>query len=180
MRRIARQSRSLATVAAIEQAAALIVESGEGAKFTTNHIAERAGVSIGSLYEYFSSKDDVLRCCGEGEAERLRNEFDTIWCANKPRNEQTLNLAMILALPLAPFNSRPALAKAMLRRFASSPWALDLAQRHLGKLLDLICDRGMAKIFGMTRDELISRTPILAAQIAVQIVDQERSSAAAR
>lgn len=27
---------------------------------TTNHIAERAGVSVGSLYEYFPSKDAIL------------------------------------------------------------------------------------------------------------------------
>jgi AcrR family transcriptional regulator len=44
---------------------------------TTNHIAERAGVSVGSLYEYFPSKDALLvalldRHIHEGEAVLLR------------------------------------------------------------------------------------------------------------
>ena len=107
MRRIAKQSRSRATVAAVEQAAALIIEAGQSAKLTTNHIAERAGVSIGSLYEYFSSKDDILRSCCAGEAERMGNELNAAWRASKSGNEQKLDLAMILALPLAPFKSRP-------------------------------------------------------------------------
>ena len=182
MRRIAKQSRSRATVAAVEQAAALIIEAGQSAKLTTNHIAERAGVSIGSLYEYFSSKDDILRSCCEGEAERMRNELDAAWRASKSGNEQKLDLAMILALPLAPFKSRPALARAMLRRFARSPWALDLAQQQLGKLLDVIGDRGTARIFGMAREQLIAHTSIVAAHISAQIVDGEgrqRHSAAA-
>jgi len=44
---------------------------------TTNHIAERAGVSIGSLYEYFPSKDAILVALleahiHEGEAVLMR------------------------------------------------------------------------------------------------------------
>jgi AcrR family transcriptional regulator len=46
--------------ALVEAAAQLLVERGyEGA--STNAIAERAGVSVGSLYQYFSGKSDVFR-----------------------------------------------------------------------------------------------------------------------
>jgi AcrR family transcriptional regulator len=47
-------------VQAILRAAAQVFASQGYAASTTNHIAERAGVSIGSLYEYFPSKDAVL------------------------------------------------------------------------------------------------------------------------
>src|SRR5262249_1537277 len=50
------QTRSRATVETIIQAAARIL-NGEGwAGFTTNKVAELAGVSIGSLYQYFPDK----------------------------------------------------------------------------------------------------------------------------
>ncbi len=45
--------------AILEAAAQLIAESGF-ASATTNHIAERAGVSIGSVYQYFPNKDAIL------------------------------------------------------------------------------------------------------------------------
>lgn len=52
--------------AIVDACGALIVEHGYAA-VTTNHIAERAGVGIASLYEYFPGKDAVV-----GElAERL-------------------------------------------------------------------------------------------------------------
>ena len=54
------QGRSKATCDAIITAAARILEDqGEGA-LTTNRIAERAGVSIGSLYQYFTNKEEIL------------------------------------------------------------------------------------------------------------------------
>src|SRR5271154_532489 len=59
-RKLPTQQRSEATVEAILQAAAQVFERHGYAAGTTNRIAERAGVSIGSLYQYFPNKDAVL------------------------------------------------------------------------------------------------------------------------
>jgi AcrR family transcriptional regulator len=54
-----RQERSAATVDAIlEGAARVFVAEGYDAA-TTNRIAESAGISVGSLYQYFPSKDAI-------------------------------------------------------------------------------------------------------------------------
>ncbi|MGM7312118.1 TetR/AcrR family transcriptional regulator, partial [Acinetobacter baumannii] len=55
-----RQTRSVATFEAILEAAARILESLGFAGFNTNAVAELAGVSIGSLYQYFPSKDALI------------------------------------------------------------------------------------------------------------------------
>ncbi|NVK15785.1 MAG: TetR/AcrR family transcriptional regulator [Rhodobacteraceae bacterium] len=59
-RKQARQARSRATQEAIVEAAARILEIAGREGLTTNAIAERAGVSIGSLYQYFPNKEAVL------------------------------------------------------------------------------------------------------------------------
>jgi AcrR family transcriptional regulator len=53
------QPRSAQTIAAILEGAAHILEQSGFAGYTTNAIAARAGVSIGSLYQYFPTKDAV-------------------------------------------------------------------------------------------------------------------------
>src|SRR5436853_3044541 len=54
------QARAQRTVDVLLKAAAQVFARRGYAGATTNHIAERAGVSIGSLYEYFPSKDAIL------------------------------------------------------------------------------------------------------------------------
>jgi AcrR family transcriptional regulator len=54
------QERARATVEALLEAAAQVFERHGYAAGTTNRIAARAGVSIGSLYQYFPSKDALL------------------------------------------------------------------------------------------------------------------------
>jgi len=56
-RKAPRQGRSEQTVAIILEAAAQVLEASGLEGFNTNAVAQRAGVSIGSLYQYFPGKD---------------------------------------------------------------------------------------------------------------------------
>ena len=60
LRRKPRQGRSKALVAAIIDACQLILKEDGAEYLTTNRIAEVAGVTIGSLYQYFPNKEAIL------------------------------------------------------------------------------------------------------------------------
>jgi len=55
-----RQARSERTLELIFEATTRIIERGGLAQLTTNAVAKKAGVSIGSLYEYFPNKEAIL------------------------------------------------------------------------------------------------------------------------
>jgi AcrR family transcriptional regulator len=60
MRKEPRQARSRATVETIIQAGARILSDEGWAGFSTNKVADLAGVSIGSLYQYFPDKLSLM------------------------------------------------------------------------------------------------------------------------
>jgi AcrR family transcriptional regulator len=59
-RKTPEQTRSKETVNVILEASARILESEGLRGFNTNTIAAKAGVSVGSLYQYFPNKDAIL------------------------------------------------------------------------------------------------------------------------
>ncbi|MEM6283995.1 MAG: TetR/AcrR family transcriptional regulator [Chloroflexota bacterium] len=59
----------------LDAAAELIVEMGY-ADITTNHIADRADTSVGSLYQYFKNKDTVLEALADRYLEQLHVVLD--------------------------------------------------------------------------------------------------------
>jgi AcrR family transcriptional regulator len=69
-RRKPRQERSAATVAAIFEASARILNTQGGAGLNTNAIAELAGVSIGTLYQYFPDKNAILIALARQELDK--------------------------------------------------------------------------------------------------------------
>ncbi len=69
-RKFPRQARAKATIDAIVEASTQLLLERDYAQFTTARAAERAGVSVGSLYQYFPNKAALAaavidRCCGE-------------------------------------------------------------------------------------------------------------------
>ncbi len=55
-----KQARSTELVSAILEAAVRVLEKEGARRFTTARVAERAGISVGSLYQYFPNKAAIL------------------------------------------------------------------------------------------------------------------------
>ncbi len=60
-----RQARSRHTVSVILEATAQLLMEGGYATLSTNRIAQRAGVSVGSLYQYFAHKEAIVAALSE-------------------------------------------------------------------------------------------------------------------
>jgi AcrR family transcriptional regulator len=92
MRKSPRQARAQATIDAILDAAAHILGARGWAGLTTNAAAETAGVSIGSLYQYFPNKLALV------EAVRLRHLNEVLAVLRAAADEETPRARRIAAL----------------------------------------------------------------------------------
>jgi AcrR family transcriptional regulator len=72
------QARSTQLVADILKAAVRVLEREGPHRFTTTRVAETAGVSVGSLYQYFPNKQAILHRLQLEEWERTGELIDTI------------------------------------------------------------------------------------------------------
>jgi AcrR family transcriptional regulator len=76
MKKTPSQGRSRQMVDALVEATARTIAERGWQGTTTNHIAVRAGVSVGSLYQYFESREDLLAALMERERNRLLRRLD--------------------------------------------------------------------------------------------------------
>ena len=76
LRKTPSQTRALRTVETLFEAAIRVLASEGEAGFTTNRVAERAGFSIGTLYQYFPSKEAIVVALVRRQRERVMRELD--------------------------------------------------------------------------------------------------------
>jgi len=70
------QARSTETVAAIYEATIQVLLSHGAERLTTTRVAERAGVSIGTLYQYYPNKQSLLFALLEQKLERVTSTLE--------------------------------------------------------------------------------------------------------
>lgn len=70
-RKLPQQDRSRLTVEAILEATAHILTEEGYDKANTNRIAERAGISVGSLYQYFPNKESLMAALMEQHSSEI-------------------------------------------------------------------------------------------------------------
>lgn len=106
-RRKPRQARSRETLDILLEAAAQVF-SREGISATTNRIAERAGVSVGTLYQYFPDKHAMLRAVAgrhvRAAEDRLTEVFDRLRRDQPPFDDA---MAEVLELVVELHRDRP-------------------------------------------------------------------------
>jgi len=134
-RRIPRQIRAEETVSAILEAAAQVLEAGGLEGFTTNAVAERAGVSIGTLYQYFADKQALLRALAEREIRRALVAIGTALRGEPLASGEQRARAMVRALVNA-FSGRQRARRAVIEALLAQPGASTEMMKPIAAFLE--------------------------------------------
>lgn len=105
-----RQQRSARMVEAILEAAARILELRGLEGFNTNAVADLAGASVGSLYQYFPNKNGLLAALIHRELDTLRSEVRAAVEA-AGGDDLLADLAPLVAAAVRHQAARPVLAR---------------------------------------------------------------------
>jgi AcrR family transcriptional regulator len=118
-RKTPQQSRATATRDAILESAAIILRKEGLVGFNTNRVAEVAGISVGSLYQYYPNKASLLSALSIQQHAQL---YAKVELASRSMNNFPLDKAItkLLSVVLAHQYAQPELAA-----------ALDIAEREL-------------------------------------------------
>lgn len=108
MRKQPRQARARHRVDAMIHALAQEIADRGLVETTTNHVAERAGVSIGSLYQYFEDKDDLVTTLVQRLSAEIAEAAQATLAASIDADIHTVVRAL-LNTALALVDERPAL-----------------------------------------------------------------------
>jgi len=139
-RKSPRQSRATSTVAIILEGAARVLEESGLRAYSTNAVANRAGVSVGSVYQYFPAKEAITRALIQRETGALLAEVKSLAAVNSPRPA----LEAVIDACVAHQLRRPALARILDLEEARLPLGDDVADlgRALATALHQILLRG--------------------------------------
>lgn len=91
------QARSAASVDAILKATVQVLLRVGKEKLTTTRVAARAGVSVGTLYQYFPNKSALLRAALKLHAEEILAEVDNVCVAQRGQPVEQMAEALAVA-----------------------------------------------------------------------------------
>ncbi len=170
-RKSPRQLRSQQTVDTILRATArVLVERGYAAT-NTNLIAETAGVSVGSLYQYFPNKNALIAALHERHDQQRLDIIDRV-LAGSPAATLRERVAAIAAAMLQAHLLEPALHRVLEQEFPLFEQPLE----HSAAAQDL--HRRMRHLFELHRDEIARADRDLATYVALRIMESLVNAAA--
>lgn len=97
-RRVPRQLRSQQTVEAVLDAVTRVIKRDGVGAVTTNRIAEAAGVSIGSVYQYFPDKQAIFRALHQRHVQQMGRLVDRTLVDHAESSLEQLMRALVSAL----------------------------------------------------------------------------------
>ena len=126
-RKIPAQPRARATVQVVLEAATQLLEAVGERGFNTNAVAERAGVSIGTLYRYFPDKRSILTALARREMETVNAATASL--LSRKKGDLALDRAMIRTFVHA-FEGRTRARRVAVAALLAHANAAELAAAH--------------------------------------------------
>jgi len=113
-----KQQRAKVTVAAILEATIRILEQEGSDATTTSRVAEVAGVSVGTLYQYFANREAILDALQDREFERATEMMNRVLARGAYRTDREVARAVIEGL-LELHSAAPALHRLLVMQALS-------------------------------------------------------------
>jgi AcrR family transcriptional regulator len=132
------QARSTHTVEVIFDACIHVLLDGGIERLTTTRVAERAGVSIGSLYQYFPNKQSLLAAVLERHLRRVVEAVEQACSECKGSTTDTMAATMVDAFLTAKLGD--AAASSALYAVAAEVGGMDVVARLTQRSQLAICD----------------------------------------
>ena len=180
-----RQTRSQHTVDAILDAAARVFVRDGYAAATTNHIADVAGVSIGSVYQYFPNKDALVAALHARHARQMQAVMTAVLDGSSGASLRDSIAGLVRAL-VAAHMVEPGLQRILERelpffddaRDPAGPGALAVARVEalLARHRDVLAvdDRALAAWIVLRTLESLVHAAVLEPSRAIALPDLER------
>jgi AcrR family transcriptional regulator len=102
------QTRSQATVQAISEATIQVLLRDRVEHLTTTRVAQRAGVSVGTLYQYYRNKEALLHTVLKGHLEHVTDIVEGACKANHHKPLRTMVEALVQSFVSAKLEDREA------------------------------------------------------------------------
>ena len=124
------QQRAVFTVDAILEAATYILVKDGWQKFTTNHVAERAGVNVASVYQYFPNKEAIVVELQRRHIDKARQEFPRVMPLLQSQRTLHAVLKMMIDAAVAEHRVAPALHRVFAEELPRSARPRDVSLRQ--------------------------------------------------
>ena len=154
-RKLPIQARSNASVDAILQATLQVLVSIGKERLTTTRVAARAGVSVGTLYQYFPNKSALLQAALRRHMDHVRAAIETV-CAEHTGDSL---LAMGTALIFAYLDAKMQNVKASASLYAVSS---DVDGAAIAKASGQRSRRAIVELFVTAREPLTKDPEVIA------------------
>lgn len=157
------QARSAATVNAILEATIQVLLALGKERLTTTAVAHRAGVSVGTLYQYFPNKRALLQACLKRHMEEISQSIQQ--ACRQHRNASLLNMADALIHAYLAAKMRSVKTSAALYAISS-----DIEGMAIAKAASVRSLRTIAELFATAREPL-TKDPELIASVVVSALN---------
>lgn len=130
------QARSTATIEVLHEATIQVLLKEGIVKCNTTRIAERAGVSVGSIYQYYPNRDSLLAAVLQRHLDSVAEKIEELCLRYEKTSIRTLISALVDEIILAKL-SNPEESKA-LYAISGERGGLDLSKRMNDRMLAAI------------------------------------------
>ena len=162
------QARSNASVDAILQATLQVLTSVGKERLTTTRVAARAGVSVGTLYQYFPNKSALLQACLRLHMDQVRTAIETVCAEHQGDGLLDMGTALIFAFLAAKMHN----VRASAALYAVSS---DIDGAAIAKAAGHRSRRAIVDLFATAEEPLIKDPEIIATAVVSALNGFSRS-----